>query len=512
MRDALWTLAVTCVVLSLSTGTATPQGLNETFESQPLQGWETGPGVQIQQVGQTNALVFSQAEAAWIATTVQDLTLSFKYRPGNGIMEVLVRASGEPPNQCGYHLVLTPDELGLVRESGQGNTAELDGAPHQFQSGAWNQISFQVTDGQLAVSVGGQQVLSATDPQPLPAGGVGFMSHQGGDAIDDVSISTSGTATTQPQYQVQPQTGTITFGDAPQGRVPTGTGDVSAQYRPGGAQAGQVGPTGGEVQVYPIPIPRPLSSAHTLAQPTTRQTALQSVLADPNASAQLQQALPNAQLQQLASVAADGQQVAGAVSVATDQTSAPTSGGPAPPGTPQGITGLNWTAGVHFSPVTGAPGYADGGQLWRAGALQASGVVIPPTMTLADMNAAGVAMLADNVSVRLDVELPPSQGTYMISVKTSKMDPANLALVTSGMPIFGSPAVLSVDAGGGSQQVNLTPLSDGTGLVGLVFIPQTQAQPAQYAGMRASSARVTLTVQLPSGFEVGFGGITVTKL
>ncbi|MFO7860957.1 MAG: hypothetical protein R6U41_07020, partial [Desulfosalsimonas sp.] len=48
-----------------------------------------------------------------------------------------------------------------------------------------------------------------------------------------------------------------------------------------------------------------------------------SVLADPNASAQLQQALPNAQLQQLASVAADGQQVAGAVSVATDQTSAP---------------------------------------------------------------------------------------------------------------------------------------------------------------------------------------------
>ncbi|MGC9320185.1 MAG: hypothetical protein ACP5KN_19285, partial [Armatimonadota bacterium] len=182
--------------------------MSETFETQPLQGWELSPGVQVQQVGQGHALVFGQAGVAWAPTGAQDFALSFKYRPATGPMEAVVRASGEPQNQRGYHVMLMPGEVVLLREFGQGNMTELDGAACQFQSGAWNQVGLQVSGGQLTVSVGGQQLMSATDAQPLPAGGVGFMSQQGGDAIDDVSLTSAagGAATPTATTTGQPAT------------------------------------------------------------------------------------------------------------------------------------------------------------------------------------------------------------------------------------------------------------------------------------------------------------------
>ncbi|MGC9319416.1 MAG: hypothetical protein ACP5KN_15390, partial [Armatimonadota bacterium] len=53
-------------------GLASTQGFTETFETQPLQGWELNPGVQVQQVGQGHGLVFGQAGVAWAPTGAQD--------------------------------------------------------------------------------------------------------------------------------------------------------------------------------------------------------------------------------------------------------------------------------------------------------------------------------------------------------------------------------------------------------------------------------------------------------
>ncbi len=187
-------------------GVAPTNSINETFEQQPLQGWELGPGIQVQQVGQGHALVFGQPGTASILTGARDLTLTFKYRPGGGIMEAIFCAGGEPPNQRGYHLMLMPGEVGVVREFGEGNMSELSFAPFQRQTGAWNEVSLQVNSGQLTLSVDSQQILSATDPQPLPAGGVGFMSHQGGDAIDDVVLTSGASgATPTPTQPVDQQ-------------------------------------------------------------------------------------------------------------------------------------------------------------------------------------------------------------------------------------------------------------------------------------------------------------------
>jgi hypothetical protein len=179
------------------------QGLSQNFNSQPIQGWEFGGGAQVAQVGGSPALTFaSPGHAFWIAASARDLTLSFRMLLGQGVSEIVFCASGEPPQGGAYHLILGPDEYGLDREA-SGQRQNLSGAPSQLQPGQWHNVSLQVSNGSIQVTVDGRTLLTAQDPQPLATGVLGFGCAFGsGLAYDDIVLSPSGG--TQVLQQVQP--------------------------------------------------------------------------------------------------------------------------------------------------------------------------------------------------------------------------------------------------------------------------------------------------------------------
>jgi len=162
---------------------------SEDFEATP-QGWEFHGGAQVQTAGQGRALVLSgPGHGVWTAVHAGDFALRLRYRHAQGAGDILFRGSGEPPQNQEYHLIFADTRLHLLRLSA-GQEQEIQSAACQLQPGSWYDVAVQASGGQIAVFVGGQQVLTATDPQPLPAGIVGFGSGGGsGFAYDDISIS-----------------------------------------------------------------------------------------------------------------------------------------------------------------------------------------------------------------------------------------------------------------------------------------------------------------------------------
>jgi hypothetical protein len=125
----------------------------------------------------------------WTAAQVTDFTLRFRYRHAHGEGDIIFRASGEPPQNQEYHLLLTDSGAHLLRLSG-GHEQPLQGGACELRAGSWYDVAIQTSGGQIAVIVDGQQVLTATDPQPLPVGTLAFGSAGGsGFAYDDLSLS-----------------------------------------------------------------------------------------------------------------------------------------------------------------------------------------------------------------------------------------------------------------------------------------------------------------------------------
>jgi hypothetical protein len=286
---------------------------------------------------------------------------------------------------------------------------------------------------------------------------------------------------------------------------------------------GGVVPPGQQPGTIPQTDQAPLTSvriapqvAHALSQPTTRQLAVQSLLADPNAGAQLQQAVPNlqpTQLQQLASLGLDGSQVPAMVSVGNAPGGMPGVGPAPPPGTPQGIGGLNWKAGVHFSPVTGSPVYIDKGRAWSAGSLNVSGVYVSTMFNISHMNFTGLTVLQSSGVVRLYMELP-SSGYYLFSFKTNQLDPKTMSDVSYLGSAKGSQTKLTLyDWGTHSKQtLKFTALTDKTGFVAMGYVKTGGTVTYPGDNMRNVSARLTCTWGHLGDMKVLFGGVTVTQL
>ncbi|MGC9336464.1 MAG: hypothetical protein ACP5JJ_20185 [Anaerolineae bacterium] len=106
------------------------------------------------------------------------------------MLDLVLCASGEPPNNQEYRLLLEGNQVALSRGSG-GQVTQLAAGQCAWQAQQWHDLAVQVMSGQVAVHVNNQAVLTATDPQPPPAGTVGFILPQGGGAaIDDLYVST----------------------------------------------------------------------------------------------------------------------------------------------------------------------------------------------------------------------------------------------------------------------------------------------------------------------------------
>jgi type VI protein secretion system component Hcp len=189
---------VTFLCLAVGLTASAQQQMTENFDAGQPNNWEIHDGAKItQQRGMGNVLSFQeQGFAGWMVDLSPKFTLQFQaMAQQENMFGVVFLGSGEPPNQSEYQLVHEDNQFHLLkmgndRESGLGTGPGL-------QPGTWATVRLQVNAGQISVSVNNQQIISATDQNPLQQGGLAF--HGFGVSIDNVSLSGAGGAPpTQP--------------------------------------------------------------------------------------------------------------------------------------------------------------------------------------------------------------------------------------------------------------------------------------------------------------------------
>ncbi|MFQ6096317.1 MAG: family 16 glycoside hydrolase [Armatimonadota bacterium] len=109
---------------------------------------------------------------AFGALRTEDLTsftLRFRYRHAEGIADVALRTKIANPPPYLYHVLLANNGVSVSRDEHQ-QQKELQTVPYTLRPGEWYDFTISVTRETIQVTINGTQVISATDPQPLPAG------------------------------------------------------------------------------------------------------------------------------------------------------------------------------------------------------------------------------------------------------------------------------------------------------------------------------------------------------
>ncbi len=177
--------------------------LSENFEGQTAN-WDFVEGAAVQQVGQGRALICSgPGHAFWRIEVTPPFTLSLRHLHGQGMAELVLAGSGEPPNVNEYRVHLGQGEIEMIRAFG-GQAHRIGGAALNLAAGGaatgqWHNLALSVSGGQVQVAVNGQNVLSAHDPNPAPSGFIAFGCIQGGQmGYDDIALAQGGGATARP--------------------------------------------------------------------------------------------------------------------------------------------------------------------------------------------------------------------------------------------------------------------------------------------------------------------------
>lgn len=210
---AMWWSAA----LAQSTGGTTmsaqvsTQVQTENFESGTPSNWEFIDGASVVQSGQGNVLAFSSAGiAAWYVQPGGDFTLSLRIRQGGGAPEIMLSLTGDPPNDEYYIVRLFPDEAEVVKGVGSQQSSLGFVGGSGIGAGTWTSLEISMSGGgrSIAVSAGGQPLLTVQDPQPLKPGIIAFRAvGEGGTEIDDLVLTpgaaSSGSQTVKPSKPVQ---------------------------------------------------------------------------------------------------------------------------------------------------------------------------------------------------------------------------------------------------------------------------------------------------------------------
>ncbi len=196
-------IGVTLVLLPFSVVHAQEnQDFTDSFDDTTLPQWEHAPEVVVTdgylRIGPGN---FAARMGIW-----QDFTLSFKCRfTGEGETHINFRTS----DPGGYLLILTADHLIFIKNSPGAESQEIaNAASNNLSSTDWIDLQIIMQGNAVAVSVNGTELLNVTDPDPLSAGGLVFVSAgQRTTDLDDVSMQVMETvpaAGEQPAQAVEP--------------------------------------------------------------------------------------------------------------------------------------------------------------------------------------------------------------------------------------------------------------------------------------------------------------------
>lgn len=158
-------------------------GFQESFNDLQLPGWEHSPEAIVVEgtlrIGPGN---FAARAGAW-----RDFDLAFALRfSGSGETQINYRAS----DSGSYHLIVTEGNLVLFKNQPPEQQSELaKSSGWQPVENAWMEFKITLKDGAHTVSVDGNSILNATDPDPLGPGTILFASHgERTTEVDDLSL------------------------------------------------------------------------------------------------------------------------------------------------------------------------------------------------------------------------------------------------------------------------------------------------------------------------------------
>lgn len=160
-------------------------GFSETFDDPTLPGWEkSNEAIVVNGALQMAPGSFVLHIGDWSEI---DLTVKMKYSgEGNVVIHYYFR------DRAGYILNLTDGSIGLERER-DGTRSTLGSGTASLQPDTWLELNIAVTGGEHQVSINNQQILTATDPEPLETGALLFES-MGGATVEFDDLNVRGTA------------------------------------------------------------------------------------------------------------------------------------------------------------------------------------------------------------------------------------------------------------------------------------------------------------------------------
>jgi hypothetical protein len=186
-KSPIWFCGLTLILLA-ALGRSIPvraqaEDISEDFESPELEGWELAPDAVIVQ----GALRLSPDNFAFKIGEWEEFTLGVQVRSsGSGAILIHYYARDESR----YILHIHPEEIILERSMGEGGEPIGSAGTEAFQTGNWIDVAIRVMAGEHQISIEGEKLINATDPEPLQPGAIGFMFHGEGYAeVDNLGIT-----------------------------------------------------------------------------------------------------------------------------------------------------------------------------------------------------------------------------------------------------------------------------------------------------------------------------------
>ena len=186
------------IVMLLLVGSQThaqDESLHETFDGAPLSGWMNSPAVFLED----GALHIPPSNAAIPPGTWGDMTLTLRLqRTAIGGLAVNYHTS---PNGA-YILLIEDTQISLSREESGILSPLGQSSLLTVPANEWFGLTITVTGGEHRVDLNGETVLTVTEQNPLPPGGIGFETiHEAEAAIDEITV-TSGVAASPPEPNI----------------------------------------------------------------------------------------------------------------------------------------------------------------------------------------------------------------------------------------------------------------------------------------------------------------------
>jgi len=185
-KSLLKMLFLSAIVLPifLTNPAAAQEGtVQETFDDPLLPGWEHSPEV----IVTAGVLRIGPGNFAALMGSWEDFDLTFRLR-GSGFGETAINYRATDAGS--YALLINPEEVFLLRTlAGTEPTPLAHTSASQIPVEDWMEVHILLQAGDHQISVNGNPLFNATDPEPLPPGALTFAAH--GERtleLDDLSL------------------------------------------------------------------------------------------------------------------------------------------------------------------------------------------------------------------------------------------------------------------------------------------------------------------------------------